>query len=89
MKVSEERLRLWMQAYGPTLYEVVLEDSRRPAAEQQYGYGVELVPSTLVKMEKAFREGTFNLDGKAIARTARAFNIKPTRKAITQFLEGT
>lgn len=79
-RVNPQQLERFMAIYAPALVKVVIMYQR------EYAYPVSEVPGVVVKMRRAFEEGSYNKDGRAIAATCRALNIKHTRKAIEAFL---
>ena len=80
------RLDEWMVEYEKNLKAVVSADKEKPREQQQYHFGVALVPTVAQKMRVAFIEGSYNKDGDAIKRTCKAFRIKQTYSAISGFI---
>ena len=54
----------------------------------EVGWPAYELPAVLARMERAFREGSFNHDSTGIRMACRALGIKTTRKAILEFMKG-
>ncbi len=52
----------------------------------EYGWPVANVPTVVGKMKAAFKEGTYNKDGRAIKATCKALGIKYTYTAINAYI---
>ncbi|MFY4731225.1 hypothetical protein [Nitrospira sp. BLG_2] len=52
----------------------------------EYGWPVENVPTVAQKMAVAFKNKTYNKDGRAIKATCKRLNIKYTYTAINEYL---
>lgn len=80
--LSLERINVWMLVYEDKLFQAV---RTRP---DQYTYPVSEVPAVAARMREAMIRGTFNKDGLAMRWTCAHFGIRPTYKAISEFLKG-
>jgi len=54
----------------------------------EYTWPVANVPSVVEKMANAFKEGTYNKDGRAVKATCKRLGIKYTYAAINTYLKG-
>lgn len=75
-------LDIFMLIYQHELEQVVQQ------YPEEYGYPVDAVPGVAAKMRVAFIAGTYNKDGRAIARTCKRLGIKHTRKALDAYFRG-
>lgn len=54
---------------------------------QEYAYNVNTVPDVVRRMMIAIERGSFNKDSRAIKATCRKLGIKPTYKAIAEYMK--
>ena len=74
--VSREKLDEFVGVYHAELTKAVAEHP------EDYGYSVENVPGVVVKMRRAFEDGTYNCGGRAIRAACRTLGIKHTRASM-------
>ncbi len=89
MKPNLEKLKLWHEAYLKGLAEAVTKDALRPEEERFYGYGVKDVPHVAGLMIAAIADhpDRVNYTGEGFRATCRILRLKPTKKAVFEFLE--
>ncbi len=71
-----------------TVYTMALQKAKADHPEDYHWTPSATVESVSAKMRAAFKDGTFNHDGRAIRATCRVLGIKTTRTAIRAFLAG-
>ncbi len=54
----------------------------------EYAFGLEKVPQVVDNMTVAFKNATYNKDGRAIKTTCKILGIKHTYKDINAYLKG-
>ena len=79
--MNQDKLNQFMAVYTPALKDAV---EQYPA---EYMWPVSDVPMVADRMRAAIDRGSYNHSGRAFKATCKALGIKPTRKAITEFLK--
>jgi hypothetical protein len=78
--MNKERLSLFLAVYSVELEKCVM------AFPEKYAWSLTELPVVLVRMASGIERGSFNKDSAAFSKTCKAFGIKHTYKAISEFL---
>lgn len=73
-------METWMAEYQKQLL-LALEEH-----PEEYAYDQSNIPTVLIKMRNAFKNGSYNKDSRAIRATCKVFKIKHTYKDIERFI---
>lgn len=87
--MNEEKFHKFAEAYKTSLRKVVDKDLQRPKQDREYDYSPEQVDVVVGKMLNAIRQHPLgvNYNSSGIKNACKALGIKPTRKALFEFLE--